>query len=70
MPIEVEGVKSGSYESSLSSGSIDENFLRGVVDDLDPELMLIAVSVQLALEDMVNSVVDEGCSFQTWSYES
>ena len=60
MPIEVEGVKSGSYESSLSSGSIDENFLRGVVGDLDPDIDTDAVSVQLALEDMVNSVVYEG----------
>ena len=38
MPIEVESVKSGSYESSLSSGSIDENFLRDVLGDLDSDI--------------------------------
>ena len=48
MPIEFEGWDtSGSYESSISSGSLDEDFLKGVLGDLDSE-----IDVDTVMEDV------------------
>ena len=35
MPIEIEGERSGTSESSISSGSLDDDFLKRVITDLD-----------------------------------